>query len=141
MRSVYNFVVTPEGKRYNNKKKIGDSELILNTEIYNHEYVNRRGVVVSCPIAGKYDVLPGDDVIVHHNVFRRWPCAYSDSSICHLSRVKFLKMCVCVCVWVWVCVSSRTVLLSNIFIPIVWFLDAGFGYFVLSFGFYAKFPL
>ena len=34
MRSVYNFVVTPKGERYNNKKKIGDKELILNTEIY-----------------------------------------------------------------------------------------------------------
>ena len=33
MKSVYNFVVTPKGKRYNNTKKIGDSELILNTEI------------------------------------------------------------------------------------------------------------
>ena len=30
MKSVYNFVVTPIGERYNNKKKVGDSELILN---------------------------------------------------------------------------------------------------------------
>ena len=35
MKSVYNFVVTTIGERYNNKKKIGDSELILNTEVYN----------------------------------------------------------------------------------------------------------
>ena len=33
MKSVHNFVVTPKGERYNNKKKVGDSELILNTEI------------------------------------------------------------------------------------------------------------
>ena len=32
MKSVYNFVVKPKGNRYNNVKKIGDSELILNTE-------------------------------------------------------------------------------------------------------------
>ena len=72
MKSVYNFVVTPKGERYNNKKKIGDSELILNTEIYNHQYVNRTAIVKSTPIIGDTDILPGDEVIVHHNVFRRW---------------------------------------------------------------------
>ena len=47
MKSVYNFVVKPKGERYNNKKKIGDSELILNTEIFNHQYVNREAIVIS----------------------------------------------------------------------------------------------
>ena len=72
MKSVYNFVVTPKGERYNNKKKVGDSELILNTEIYNHQFVNRTAIVKSIPIIGDTDILPGDEVIVHHNVFRRW---------------------------------------------------------------------
>jgi hypothetical protein len=72
MKSVYNFVVTPKGERYNNKKKVGDSELILNTEIYNHQYVNREATVISTPIIGDTDIKPGDTVIVHHNVFRRW---------------------------------------------------------------------
>ena len=72
MKSVYNFVVTPKGDRYNNKKKIGDSELILNTEIFNHQYVNREAIVISKPIIGDTDIEPGDTVIVHHNVFRRW---------------------------------------------------------------------
>jgi len=72
MKSVYNFVVTPKGERYNNKKKIGDSELILNTEIYNHQYVNREAIVMSTPIVGDTDIETGDTVIVHHNVFRRW---------------------------------------------------------------------
>ena len=72
MKSVYNFVVTPKGERYNNTKKIGDSELILNTEIYNHQYVNKEAIVVSTPIIGDTDIKPGDTVIVHHNVFRRW---------------------------------------------------------------------
>ena len=72
MKSVYNFVVTPKGERYNNKKKIGDSELILNTEIFNHQYVNREAIVISTPIIGDTDIKPGDTVIVHHNVFRRW---------------------------------------------------------------------
>ena len=72
MKSVYNFVVKPKGKRYNNTKKVGDSELILNTEIFNHQYVNRQAIVVSTPMIGNTDIKPGDIVIVHHNVFRRW---------------------------------------------------------------------
>ena len=72
MKSVHNFVVTPKGDRYNNTKKVGDSELILNTEIFNHQYVNREAVVISTPIIGDTDIKSGDTVIVHHNVFRRW---------------------------------------------------------------------
>ena len=72
MKSVYNFVVTPKGERYNNTKKLDDGELILNTEIYNHHYVNREAIVISTPIIGDTDIKSGDEVIVHHNVFRRW---------------------------------------------------------------------
>ena len=72
MKSVYNFVVTPVGERYNNIKKVGDSELILNTEIFNHQHVNRVAKVISIPIVGDTDIKAGDEVIVHHNVFRRW---------------------------------------------------------------------
>ena len=72
MKSVYNFVVKPIGERYNNKKKIGNSELILNTEIHNHQYINRLAEVVSTPIVGETNILPKDEVIIHHNVFRRW---------------------------------------------------------------------
>ena len=72
MKSVYNFVVTPKGKRYNNTKKVGESELIINTEIFNHQYVNREAIVISTPIVGDTNIKSGDTVIVHHNVFRRW---------------------------------------------------------------------
>ena len=72
MKSVYNFVVTPKGERYNNTKKLDGGELILNTEIYNHQYVNREAVVISTPIIGDTDIKSGYTVIVHHNVFRRW---------------------------------------------------------------------
>jgi len=72
MKSVYNFVVTPKGDRYNNSKKVDGGELILNTEIYNHHYINREALVVSTPTAGQTDIQAGDTVIVHHNVFRRW---------------------------------------------------------------------
>ena len=72
MKSVYNFVVKPIGKRYNNVKKVGDKELIINTEIFNHQYVNRRAKVLSVPIVGDTNIEINDDVILHHNVFRRW---------------------------------------------------------------------
>ena len=45
MKSVYNFVVKPKGERYNNTKKFEGGELILNTEIYNHQFVNRTAIV------------------------------------------------------------------------------------------------
>ena len=72
MKSVYNFVVTPVGQRYNNTKKVGDSELIINTEVFNHQHVNRIAKVISTPTVGETDIKPGDEVMVHHNVFRRW---------------------------------------------------------------------
>ena len=72
MKSVYNFVVTPIGERYNNVKKVGNKELIINTDIYKHEFINRLARVVSIPTIGDTDIKPNDEVIIHHNVFRRW---------------------------------------------------------------------
>jgi len=72
MKSVYNFVVKPKGKRYNNTKDIDGVELILNTDVSNHKHTNREAVVISAPIIGDTNIKPGDTVIVHHNVFRRW---------------------------------------------------------------------
>ena len=76
MKSVYNFVVKPIGKRYNNVKKVGDKELIVNTEIFNHQYINRQATVISKPIIGNTNIDIGSDVILHHNVFRRWHNQY-----------------------------------------------------------------
>jgi len=72
MRSVYNYVVKPKGSRYNNSKKVGDKDLILNTEIFNHQYINRQAEVISTPLINYSDIKPGNTVIIHHNVFRRW---------------------------------------------------------------------
>jgi hypothetical protein len=73
MRSVYNFVVEPIGNRYNNAKKLGDKELILNTDIFNHKFINRKARVISTPIMGNNTgIKVGDEIIVHHNIFRRW---------------------------------------------------------------------
>jgi len=72
MKSVYDFVIKPKGERYNNTKKLDGGELILNTEIFNYQYINREAEVISTPIVGDTDIKPGDTIIVHHNVFRRW---------------------------------------------------------------------
>jgi hypothetical protein len=72
MRSIFNFIVEPKEERYNNKKQIGDNELILNTEISDHRYISRNAIVLETPVAEKTDIKKGDEVIVHHNVFRRW---------------------------------------------------------------------
>jgi hypothetical protein len=76
MKSVYNFVVTPVKNRYNNTKNIDGKELIVNTEIFNHQYVSREAIVKAIPTVGKTDIKVGDTVIVHHNVFRRWHNQY-----------------------------------------------------------------
>ena len=72
MKSVYNFVVTPVKSRYNNTKDIDGKELIVNTEIFSHQYVSREAIVKAIPTIGNTDIKVGDKVIVHHNVFRRW---------------------------------------------------------------------
>jgi len=72
MQALYDYVIQPLGERYNNEKSVGDKSLILNSEIYNHEFINRKAVVVSTPKNVKTELKAGDIVIVHHNVFRRW---------------------------------------------------------------------
>ena len=72
MKAPFDFVIEPKGNRYNNTKKIGDKELILNTEVFIHQYVSREAIVKHIPLVTKTKIQPGDEVIVHHNVFRRW---------------------------------------------------------------------
>ena len=72
MQSLFNFIIKPKQKRYDNKKLIGDKELIVNSEISDHRYVSRVGVVLQVPKFEKTEIKVGDEVIVHHNVFRRW---------------------------------------------------------------------
>ena len=72
MKAYKDFIVSPIGERYNNSTKVGDKELILNTEIFNHQYVNRRAKVIATPLLFQSPINVGDEVIVHHNIFRRW---------------------------------------------------------------------
>jgi hypothetical protein len=72
MQSLFNFIVKPKKERYDNKKYIDDSELLLNTEISDHRYISRAGIVLAIPKRINTEIKIGDEVIVHHNVFRRW---------------------------------------------------------------------
>ena len=72
MQSLFNFIVKPKNERYDNKKYIDGQELLLNTEISDHRYVSRTGIVTSIPKLNDSEIQVGDEVIVHHNVFRRW---------------------------------------------------------------------
>tara|TARA_R100001443_G_scaffold855_2_gene3386 strand:+ start:2384 stop:2986 length:603 start_codon:yes stop_codon:yes gene_type:complete len=72
MKAPFDFVIEPKGNRYNNTKQVAGKNLILNTEVYNHEFVNREAIVKSVPTAYKTKIKPGDTIVTHHNVFRRW---------------------------------------------------------------------
>ena len=72
MQSLFDFIIKPKKERYDNIKQIGDKELVLNSEISNHQYVSRIGIVLAIPKAEDTDIKVGDEVIIHHNVFRRW---------------------------------------------------------------------
>ena len=72
MQSLFSFIVEPKNGRYDNEVDIDGKKLIINTTMDDHKYVNRVGVVKSIPKIGKTNIKVGDEVIVHHNVFRRF---------------------------------------------------------------------
>jgi len=72
MNAYKDFIVSPIGERYNNVSRVDDKELILNTEVFNHQYINRKAKIIATPLLFKSPVNVGDEVIVHHNIFRRW---------------------------------------------------------------------
>ena len=72
MNAYKDFIVAPIGERYNNVKRVNDKELILNTEIFNHQFINRLALVLDTPLLFNTPIDKRDQVILHHNVFRRW---------------------------------------------------------------------
>ena len=73
MHSIYKTVIEPKGSRYNNTKMIGDKEFTLNATINEKDFrfTNRIGTVIR-PARTSGVLKKGDEVIVHHNVFRRF---------------------------------------------------------------------
>jgi hypothetical protein len=72
MQSVFNYLVKPKGDRTVGFKKIEGQTLLLNTDLQNHNYTNRVGIVLNLPLVGNDELRVGDEIIVHHNVFRRF---------------------------------------------------------------------
>ena len=72
MNAYKDYIISPIGDRYNNSVRVNNKELILNTEIFNHQFVNRKAKIIATPLLFQSPLNVGDEVIVHHNVFRRW---------------------------------------------------------------------
>jgi hypothetical protein len=72
MKSLYSFIVKPLNERYDNIRRVDDTNLIINTSIENHRFVSKKAVVVSTPVAYNTKINIGDELYVHHNIFRRW---------------------------------------------------------------------
>jgi hypothetical protein len=72
MNAYKDYIISPVGSRYNNSVQVGERELIVNTEVFNHQYINRLAKVIATPLLFQSPLKVGDEVIVHHNIFRRW---------------------------------------------------------------------
>jgi len=72
MKSLYSFIVKPYDDRYDNIRRVGNNNLIINTSIENHRFISKKAVVVSTPAAYTTKINIGDELHIHHNVFRRW---------------------------------------------------------------------
>jgi hypothetical protein len=72
MKSLYQFIVKPLEERYDNIRKVGDKTFLINTSIENHHFVSKKGLVVATPAAYKTEIKIGDEVYLHHNIFRRY---------------------------------------------------------------------
>lgn len=71
MKSPFYFIAKPvKGKRYDNTKEIGGLEIIVSTSEEDHKFSNRYAEVVETPLWYKGPIVPGDVLIVHHNVFK-----------------------------------------------------------------------
>ena len=71
MKHLHCYIISPVNGVYNNKKQVDKKELILNTSIEDHKFVNRIGKIIETPINNPI-LKVNDEVIVHHNIFRRF---------------------------------------------------------------------
>ena len=72
MKSLYSFIVKPHDDRYDNIRRVDGNNLIINTSIENHRFISKKAVVVATPAAYNTKINIGDELYIHHNVFRRW---------------------------------------------------------------------
>jgi len=72
MQSLYYFIVKPLNDRYDNIRQVDGNNLIINTSIEDHRFISKKAVVVSTPAAYDTKINIGDELYIHHNIFRRW---------------------------------------------------------------------
>ena len=72
MNSLYSFIVKPLKDRYDNTRTVAGSDLIINTGIEDYKFISKKAVVVSTPAAFNTKINIGDELYIHHNIFRRW---------------------------------------------------------------------
>lgn len=72
MQSLYYFIVKPFEDRYDNIRQVDGNNLIINTGIEDHRFISKKAVVVSTPAAYNTKINIGDELYIHHNIFRRW---------------------------------------------------------------------
>jgi hypothetical protein len=72
VKSLYYFIVKPLNNRYDNTRTVAGSDLIINTGIEDHKFISKKAVVVSTPAAYATKINIGDELYIHHNIFRRW---------------------------------------------------------------------
>jgi len=72
MKGMYDFIVEPLGKRYNNTIEVEGVNLVVNSSVESYKSVNNIAIVLALPKAFKTDIEVGDQIMIHHNVFRRF---------------------------------------------------------------------
>lgn len=72
MHSIYKYIISPKGDRYENTINVAGTEVVINNDVYNHQYVSRTAIIKALPSGYSTSLKVGDEVIVHHNIFRRW---------------------------------------------------------------------
>jgi hypothetical protein len=74
MKSPHFFIVKPfNDVLYDNEVELENGKsLITSSSFENHLVTNRQGVVQAVPTRYEGPILPGDKVVVHHNIFRKY---------------------------------------------------------------------
>ena len=71
MRSPFYFITKPvNGRRYDNIKDIGGTDVVVSVSEEDHNFSNRFAEVISTPLWYKGDIATGDILLVHHNTFK-----------------------------------------------------------------------
>jgi len=101
MKSLQYFIIEPlNGKRYENT--IDDIGLIFSASIEDHKATQRFAVVKEIPKFYSGEIMPGDIVVVHHNIFRlyydikgrlksSWNYIDEDTYICEQNQIYMYK--------------------------------------------------